>query len=342
MCSSGHHFLSLLNSLFETTPTEINTYDQLFDNNTLNVHHLQIEKEFKKLNKRKNSAHNSAETIYLNVNSLHAKSSKSGSSATSMNKIDKLTVNASGAPNGGYETENEAFSDSASAKNRKLVVDLSPRPTAKSKFIRVHIDVSVEKLQQNLQGHLLTLNIKNLHVEPLMEINHIKAKLGYLKIELVNNDNSDGQLRNGSNSDEPANNVKSSAAKFTTNARTFVKLNRFKERKCKFDRNLKNFAKPIDFELSKDHFIFVSEEAVRAQMRKLNIKMDDLGDDGASDRTVYLFLFWIELHSYLPVSRKTLSSTFRKQKRVFKGECQIYENFINLTQFPKTFIANEV
>jgi hypothetical protein len=316
-------------------------------NNTLNVHHLQIEKEFKKLNKHKNSAHGSVDAIYLNVNSLHAKSSKSGSSATSMSKIDRLTINnVAGAVNGGgYETENDAaYSDSASAKNRKLVIDLGPKPTAKSKFIRIHIEVSVEKLQQNLQGHLLTLNIKNLHVEPLMEVNYIKAKLSYLKIELVNND-TDASTNQPANSggDDSANNIKNSAAKFTTNARTFVKLNRFKEKKCKFDRNLKNFAKPMDFELSKDHFIYVSEEAVRAQMKKLNIKMgDEMGDDGASDRTVYLFLFWIELHSYLPVSRKTLSSTFRKQKRVFKGECQIFENFINMTQFPKTFIANEV
>jgi hypothetical protein len=289
------------------------------------VHHLLIEKEFKKM-RHKNSTHDASEVVYLNVNNLHAKSAKSsgGNAAATINRIDKLVVN--GYVEGqvtGYET--------------------IEKPTIKSKFIRVHIDVSVEKLQQNLQGHLLTLNIKNLHVEPLMEINHIKAKLSYFKIELVNNDNDTGNSSAAAATTEAGAAAAVGGAKFTSNARTFVKINRFKEKKCKFDRNLKNFARPIDFELSKDHFIFVSEEAVRAQMKKLNIRMDnELDDDGVTDRTVYLFLFWIELHSYLPVSRKTLSSTFRKQKRVFKGECQIVENFINMTQFPKTFIANEV
>ena len=56
----------------------------------------------------------------------------------------------------------------------------------------------------------------------------------------------------------------------------------------------------------------------------------------------YIFLFTIELHSYLPISRKTLSSTFRKKKRIFRGQCQIYENFIRNTQFTKKFELNEV
>lgn len=56
----------------------------------------------------------------------------------------------------------------------------------------------------------------------------------------------------------------------------------------------------------------------------------------------YIFLFSIELHSYLPISRKTLVSTFRKKKRVFKGQCQIYENFIRTTQFSKRFELYEV
>ena len=56
----------------------------------------------------------------------------------------------------------------------------------------------------------------------------------------------------------------------------------------------------------------------------------------------YIFLFTIELHSYLPISRKTLSSTFRKKKRIFRGQCQIYENFIRNTQFTKKFELNEI
>ncbi len=56
----------------------------------------------------------------------------------------------------------------------------------------------------------------------------------------------------------------------------------------------------------------------------------------------YIFIFSIELHSYLPISRKTLSSTFRKKKRTFRGQCQIYENFIRHTQFTKKFELVEV
>jgi len=62
----------------------------------------------------------------------------------------------------------------------------------------------------------------------------------------------------------------------------------------------------------------------------------------ASLQKHYVFLFSIELHSYFPISRKTLTSTFRKKKRIFKGHCQIYENFISNTQFSKRFELFEV
>ena len=52
---------------------------------------------------------------------------------------------------------------------------------------------------------------------------------------------------------------------------------------------------------------------------------------------IYFFLFSIELHSYLPVSRKILSSTFSKKKKIYRGHCQINENFIRMTQFGKKF-----
>lgn len=56
----------------------------------------------------------------------------------------------------------------------------------------------------------------------------------------------------------------------------------------------------------------------------------------------FMFLFSIELHSYIPISRKTLSSTFRKKKRIFKGQFQISENFITNTQFTKRFELYEI
>jgi hypothetical protein len=328
-------------------------HEKLFENNKLNLHFLQIDKEFKKL-KRKNSLtnHNTCETVFINLNSL--RSNNSNINNTSMSKSSNNNISLSHSINNkihqlalSYDQQHSAESENNN-KPYKIEHSLSP----KSKFIRVTIEVSFEKLQQNLNGHLLTLNMKNLRVYPLMEINHIKAKLSYLKIELVNSDKENDQQVSAIDSPQM-----SPAKPFSA---TFVKLNRFKEKKCKFDRNLKNFAKQIDFELSTDHFITFTEEATKAQMRKLNQKNNnrsyfengannlnnghgsDQKQDQQSKKSAYLFLFSIELHSYLPISRKTLSSTFRKQKRVFKGECQIHENFITFTEFPKTFILTEV
>ena len=47
------------------------------------------------------------------------------------------------------------------------------------------IDVSIERLAQHFDDHILTLCLKNLKVEPLIEINHVKSKLTYLTIQLV-------------------------------------------------------------------------------------------------------------------------------------------------------------
>ncbi len=47
------------------------------------------------------------------------------------------------------------------------------------------IDVSIERLAQHFDDHVLTICLKNLRVEPLIEINHIKSRLTYLTIQLV-------------------------------------------------------------------------------------------------------------------------------------------------------------
>ena len=308
-------------------------YERLIENNKLNLPVLKIEKEFKKL-KRKNSQPNVTESICLNLSKY-----KAGLTANGMPlSINKLAINGA-CQNGGLDAENNNQSgDTTSPKgsSRKLTIVEPSGLKIKPKFLKVHIDISFEKLQQNMQGHLLTLSIKNLHVEPLIEINHIKAKLSYVKVE----------LGNGDSENENENNASAAWPRKEATPKFFVKLTRFKEKKCKFDRNLKNFAKAVDFELSSEHFMHVTEEAMRAQMKKLNFKMDDengtANSDNAFNQKTYLFVFWIELHSYLPISRKTLSSTFRKQKRVFKGECHICENFVNFTEFPKTFIINEI
>lgn len=215
-------------------------------------------------------------------------------------------------------------------------------------ILNTFIEVSFEKLQQHLNGHLISINIKNLRTKPLMEINYIKAKLTYLTVELVDPE----QVLASSVGANPLN--KAVLSNSLKKKKVLAKINKIKVKKCKFDNNLKNFAKPIDFDLVNEHFMSVTEEAMNLQMKKLlksshNGSVDysefekgaQEGDSNAAKKT-YLFYLTVEIHSYLPVSRKILSSTFRKKKRIFKGQCQIQENFISSTQFTKNFTLNEV
>ncbi|RNA19242.1 hypothetical protein BpHYR1_048097 [Brachionus plicatilis] len=189
------------------------------------------------------------------------------------------------------------------------------------------VDVSFERLQQNMRGHMISIDIKNLRVDPLIEINCVKAKLSYLTLELVECD-----------------------------TKLMAKIRKIKVKKCKFDHNLKNLCKPIDFDLVSEHFMAVTEEAMSLQIRKMHAgstgdqgsggqgakkDVSGFGQSGDGERK-FLFFLNVELHSYIPVSRKILSSTFRKKKRIFKGQCQIHENFISSTQFTKNFVLNEI
>lgn len=240
---------------------------------------------------------------------------------------------------------------SLSRSNETLCVDASllrnKKPCEKSflkgfmakdkMMLRVLIDVSFEKLQQNTKGHLISIDLKNLRVQPLIEINFIKAKLSYFTLELVECDQEV--------------NVSPKRKKL------MAKIHKIKVKKCKFDNNLKNLCKPIDFDLVDEHFMTVSEEAMNLQIKKMNASIDQGSGEGNGLKSLkklctldggcgkqekkFVFYLNIELHSYIPVSRKILSSTFRKKKRIFKGQCQIHENFISSTQFTKNFVLNE-
>lgn len=241
-------------------------------------------------------------------------------------------------------------------------------------MVNVFVDVCIEKLQQNMNGHMLSISLKNLRTEPLIEINHIKAKFNYLSIELVDSKGVEANAIVGTGRQTA-----------TQQGHLLAKINKIKSKKCKFDSNLKSFSKPIDFDLVDEHFLNVTEEATNLQIRKVVLKSTahqstsdtiDLEENningsntkkqqqshenqnGAAStanapigltaaaltdaKKTYVFLFSIELHSYLPVSRKILISTFRKKKRIFKGQCQIHENFIHSTQFTKQFLLTEV
>ena len=199
-------------------------------------------------------------------------------------------------------------------------------------YLNGYIDVSFEKLQQRFNGHVLSISMKNFRVEPLIEINHIKARLSYLKIKLINETSSLPNVNSKKN-------------------RFMAEIKNFKSKKCKFDKNLKKFSKPIDVELIEEHFFDITEEATNIQIKKisqLNVKEESKENARTNEnetqpkRHVFLFLLSIEAHSYLPISRRLLSSTFRKNKRIFRGKCQVYENFISSTEFTKRFILNEI
>jgi hypothetical protein len=170
--------------------------------------------------------------------------------------------------------------------------------------------------------------------------------------------------------------------------------------------NARNLVKPVDFNLLKEHFLAVADEAAEYQLKlflnssrkkstvsqrsfnpihdntassdgptKSSLLMSNQTGEGSNrlsaaqhhapshslhveineahhkpklssliknDNRFSLFFLSIEIHSYVPVSRRTLSSTFRKKKKVYRGQCQIQDNFIRSTQFTKTFTLKEV
>jgi hypothetical protein len=327
-----------------------------FKFNLSNLNFNQFHKDSKNNSKRttasgsvsKNDSIRSNESIYLDAALITANSNKAhASSPTRMLKSSSMVHDF---------MSNIKKSKSMDSKTEKQILQNTMKKTTTKITLTGCIDVCFEKLQQNLQGHMLSINIRNLRVEPLIEINHIKAKLSYLSIQLVESTTTTRGKESGADGGESASdglaNKVSSPTLSASKGKVMAKINNLKYKKCKFDNNLKNFAKPIDFDLVEDHFMNVTEEAMKIQMRKIagDAAGDLLGSSdgnerkasaGANEKT-YLFLFLIELHSYIPVSRKILSSTFRKKKRIFRGQCQIHENFIGSTQFTKQFILNEV
>lgn len=198
------------------------------------------------------------------------------------------------------------------------------------------IDVSIERLQQNSKNlHVLSMNLKNLKVEPLFEINHVKAKLTYIKICLVDSEEISNECKN--KKDNNVNLIQNGSSNSKTKIKNFARIQRLKRIKLKFNANNKNLQKPVDFELSDDHFMSVNNEATLMLTQPNQVTARK-----SLNEPLYFFLFSIELHSYLPVSRKILSSTFSKKKKIYRGQCQLNENFIRMTQFAKKFELHEV
>ena len=90
------------------------------------------------------------------------------------------------------------------------------------------IEVSIERLQQNSKNlHVLSMNLKNLKVEPLFEINHVKAKLTYFKINLVDSEDISNET----------NNEMSMISNNKNKSKNYAKIHRIKRIKCKFNAN---------------------------------------------------------------------------------------------------------
>ena len=319
-------------------------HDQTLDYNNINFY--SIEKELN----RRGSLIKTNDIFYIKVDRPLA--SKNQSLKFSKNKQNNIFKHGS---NQNLDNDNESTTKSIDNKSQSSA---SPKKTnwlklSKEKSdLNGYIDVSIEKLQQHFAAHILAMSIKNFRVEPLIEINYIKSNLTYLTVEMVETtkkaENND-KLDNNDSSGSVEKNYKNHKSK---KKKLFAKIIKNKTIKCKFDANGKNFVKPVEFELHEEHFINVTNEAANLQLQKLSksnstfaITSDlfgNKGDNAAKDTKKYLFLFSIEIHSYLPISRKTLSSTFRKKKRIFKGHCQIYENFVRNTQFTKKFQLIEV
>lgn len=203
------------------------------------------------------------------------------------------------------------------------------------------IDVTIERLQQtNKNMHLLTLNLKNLKVEPLFEINHVKSKLSYFKINLCDSDEISNECINDSKTQYHLNNTNNNLAyyNYDSNRKNFLRIHRIKRCKLKFNANNKSLQKLIDFELDDEHFMQVNSEATFL----ITKQQPNITNNNSSNDPIYLFLLSIELHSYLPVSRLKLSSTFSKKKKMFQGVCRINENFILNTQFNKKIDLHEI
>lgn len=48
-----------------------------------------------------------------------------------------------------------------------------------------YLDVSIERVAQQYDSHVLSISLQNLRVQPLFEINYIKSKLSYLTIQPI-------------------------------------------------------------------------------------------------------------------------------------------------------------
>ena len=225
---------------------------------------------------------------------LHRKMSQNDKTLSSTNLCEKDQSKENAESNTHLKrsyTMNQSFL--SKLKNRKPAKSLTVKEIKEE--ITCFIDFQV-KYDNNAKE--ISVFITNISTKPVIEINKIKSKITYVcNIEKEFHYNSD-------NTSDEQESINSSI----TNSKILKKHfnNKLKKsKKVKFDPNMRNKTKKIKFSVFKQVF------------NKINY----------TSETVILnsFVFQIEIHSYLPMSRKALSSTFRNNKRKYKGEL-IFEN----------------
>ena len=140
----------------------------------------------------------------------------------------------------------------------------------------------------------ITILMANTQTKPVIEINKIKSKLMYVC-------KNDKNLNNLTNNNQSSDDETSLATNSFVTKKILKKQNfkLIKTKKVNFDANKRSNVKKIKFSLFK--------EAIN------NTDM------------LHSFILDMEIQSYVPISRKILSSTFRNTKRKFKGQL-VFEN----------------
>ncbi len=153
--------------------------------------------------------------------------------------------------------------------------------TAKTQMFAV-LNVSIERVAQSYDTHVLSMSLQNLKVEPLFEINHIKSKLTYLTVQLVDSNSLVAESAKSNaealNESSVCSNSTSSPSKSASTGRQspvkrynmagtgkkkvkyYAKVTRNRTQKCKFNANNRSFQKPVEFTLIEDHFLKITDE----------------------------------------------------------------------------------
>lgn len=112
-------------------------------------------------------------------------------------KLNRSLMNRLGGPdNNTLNHEQEATSSIFSMRSHDNFIKSASNflgLTSPKAQIFATVDVSIERVAQHFDTHVLSMSLQNLKVEPLFEINHIKSKLTYLTVQLIDSDSMAGK-----------------------------------------------------------------------------------------------------------------------------------------------------